>query len=146
MIISSNNAEETMKIGSEFAIKIKPGTVVCLAGGLGAGKTAFTKGFVRGFGLTDAHVTSPTFNIINIYENSDAKKIVYHFDVYRIEDISEMENTGYEDYFYGNENNSVCIVEWAEKIAELIPIDAIWVNIAQDPEKGADYRMIEING
>jgi len=98
----------------------------------------FTKGFAKGLDITE-HVTSPTFTIINEYEG---RLPLYHFDVYRISCEEEMEDTGYEDYFYGE---GVCLVEWAELVKDLIPADAIWITVEKDYTKDDfDYRCITI--
>lgn len=140
MIIKETFSEtETKQFAFEIAASAKPSSVYCLCGNLGAGKTIFTKGFAEGLGITE-NVTSPTFGIINEYYG---KLNLYHFDVYRISSLDEMEDTGYEDYFYGD---GVCLVEWADLVADLIPSDAVWITISKDIEKGADYRKIEVKG
>lgn len=135
---SSNSPEDTLKIAYEIALKTLPGTIICLNGDLGVGKTVFTKGFAKGLGIKE-HVVSPTFTIMQSY--TDGKMPLYHFDVYRIDDISEMDEIGYEDCFYGD---GVTLIEWSEKIEELIPAGAIYVTIKKNLEKGFDYRDIEI--
>lgn len=126
---------ETERLGEQMGKAAKSGQVYCLSGDLGVGKTVFTKGFAKGLGITE-HVTSPTFTIINEYEG---RLPLYHFDVYRISCEEEMEDTGYEDYFYGE---GVCLVEWAELVKELIPADAIWLTVEKDYTKDDDYRCI----
>ncbi|MCQ2537425.1 MAG: tRNA (adenosine(37)-N6)-threonylcarbamoyltransferase complex ATPase subunit type 1 TsaE [Lachnospiraceae bacterium] len=138
MVYSSNSPEETRKIAYELGEKVKPGTVFCLSGDLGVGKTIFTKGFAKGLGIEEP-VVSPTFTIVQIYESG--RMPLYHFDVYRIDDIDEMEEIGYRDCFYGE---GVSLVEWAEKIEELIPPEAIRITIKKDLSKGFDYRDIEV--
>lgn len=103
------------------------------------GKTVFTQGVAAGLDITE-HVNSPTFTIVQIYEKG--RLPLYHFDVYRIGDIEEMDEIGYEDYFYGE---GLCIVEWADRIRELIPADAKHITIEKDLEKGFDYRKITID-
>lgn len=139
MIFESNGPEETRKFAAELATKAVPGTVYTLNGDLGVGKTVFTQGFAEGLGICD-YVCSPTFTIVQVYD--DGRMPLYHFDVYRIADESEMEEIGYEDYFYGE---GVSFVEWAENIADLIPKEAVRITIAKDLEKGFDYRRIEIS-
>ena len=102
------------------------------------GKTVFTQGLAAGLGITE-HVNSPTFTIVQVYESG--RLPFYHFDVYRIGEVDEMEEIGYEDYFYGN---GLCIVEWAERIRELIPAQARHITIAKKLEKGFSYRLIEL--
>lgn len=128
---------ETEALGEELGQKAKVGQIYCLRGDLGVGKTVFTKGFARGLGIAE-RVTSPTFAIVNEYRG---RLPFYHFDVYRISCEEEMEDTGYEEYFYGE---GVCLVEWAELVRDLIPADAIWITIEKDYAKADDYRRITI--
>jgi len=129
--------EETNDIGKNFGEKASEGQVYCLIGDLGVGKTVFTKGFASGLGINE-HITSPTFTIVNEYEGRNK---FYHFDVYRISDVEEMFEIGYEEYFYGN---GICLIEWANLIEEIIPKEAIWITIEKDLEKGLDYRKITV--
>ncbi|QUH30198.1 tRNA (adenosine(37)-N6)-threonylcarbamoyltransferase complex ATPase subunit type 1 TsaE [Vallitalea guaymasensis] len=140
MIYKSFSAEETKKIGKELGQDAKKGQIYCLMGDLGVGKTVFTKGFAEGLGI-DEHITSPTFTIVNEYHTD--KLNFNHFDVYRIDDPDEMYEIGYEEYFY---NDGVCLIEWANLIEEIIPEEAIWINIEKDLDKGLDYRQITIAG
>ena len=119
-------------------MQAKPGEVYCLSGDLGVGKTVFTKGFAAGLGITEP-VSSPTFTIVQIYE--EGRLPLYHFDVYRIEDIEEMEEIGYEDCFYGE---GVCLIEWAELIKEILPENCKKIRIEKALEKGYDYRKIVV--
>lgn len=138
MIIESNSAEETYQLGVTLGGKARKGEVYCLSGDLGVGKTVFTQGFAMGLGVTE-DVNSPTFTIVQEYEGRDMP--FYHFDVYRIADIEEMEEIGYEDYFYGS---GVCLIEWAELIEELLPENRVSIHIRKHLEKGFDYREIEV--
>ena len=138
MIYESNSAAQTAQFARELAGKSKPGSVICLDGELGVGKTVFAQGFAGGLGIVEP-VSSPTFTIVQVYEGG--RLPLYHFDVYRIADPGEMEEIGYEDYFYGD---GVCIIEWAELICELIPDTAVRITIEKDLEKGFDYRKITI--
>lgn len=140
MIIETNGAEETFALGKRLGECAKPGQIYTLTGDLGVGKTVFTQGMARGLGITGP-VNSPTFTIIQEYE--EGRLPFYHFDVYRIGDIEEMEEIGYDDYFFGQ---GVCMIEWANLIEELIPEDHIEVEIIKDLEKGFDYRKIVITG
>ena len=140
MIIESLKAADTFQAGYELGKKVKAGQVYCLLGDLGVGKTVFTQGLAKGLGITEP-VSSPTFTIVQTYE--EGRLPFYHFDVYRIGDIEEMEEIGYDDYFFGN---GVCMIEWAELIEELIPENSIHVTIEKDLEKGFDYRRITITG
>lgn len=135
-VFESFSPEDTLKIGEEFGRKAHPGTIICLDGDLGTGKTVFTKGVALGLGVTEP-VCSPTFTVVQIYE--EGRLPLYHFDVYRIDDPDEMEEIGYRDYFYGE---GVSIIEWSELISELIPADAVKVTIEKDTSKGFDYRRV----
>ena len=135
--METNNPEATEALGEKLGREARAGQIYCLSGDLGVGKTVFTKGFAKGLGITE-HVTSPTFAIVNEYEG---RLPLYHFDVDRISCEEEMEDTGYEEYFYGE---GVCLVEWAELVKELIPADAVWITIEKDYTKDDDYRRITI--
>jgi tRNA threonylcarbamoyladenosine biosynthesis protein TsaE len=137
-ITDSNRAEDTFALGKSLGEKAIPGTVFCLNGDLGTGKTVFTQGFAAGLGILEP-VNSPTFTILQIYEGG--RLSLYHFDVYRIEDPEEMYEIGFEEYFDGQ---GVCLVEWAELIDELIPPDAVKILIEKDLSKGFSYRRITI--
>ena len=134
--IESRSAAETMQHAREMAQKATPGTIICLDGDLGVGKTVWAKGFAEGLGIKEP-VVSPTFTIMHIYNSG--RLPLYHYDVYRIEEPEEMDEIGYEEYFFGD---GVCLVEWACQIEELIPKDAVHVEIRKVPEKGDDYREI----
>lgn len=137
--IETNSPEETFAAGRKLGMTAKPGEIYTLSGDLGVGKTVFTQGLAAGLGITE-HVNSPTFTIVQVYESG--RLPFYHFDVYRIGEVDEMEEIGYEDYFYGN---GLCIVEWAERIRELIPPQARQITIAKNLEKGFAYRMIQFD-
>ena len=134
------SAAETFALGKKIGEKVQPGTVLALIGDLGVGKTVFTQGFAEGLGITGP-VNSPTFTIVQIYE--EGRIPFYHFDVYRIGDIEEMDEIGYEDYFYGE---GVCLIEWANLIEELLPEGPCFVTIEKDLERGFDYRKITVEG
>ncbi len=136
--IYSASSAETFKIGAGFGEKATPGTVLCLDGDLGAGKTVFTKGFAQGLG-SSALVTSPTYTLMHIYD--DGRLPLYHFDVYRIDDEDEMEEIGFSEYLRGD---GVTIIEWSTLIPGLIPKDAIRVTINRDPRGDADGRVITV--
>lgn len=138
MKFETMSPEETFKIGQQLGEKAKSGQLYSLVGDLGVGKTVFTKGFATGLNIEE-HITSPTFTIVNIYE--EGRVPLYHFDVYRIEDISEMDEIGYEEYFYGE---GITFVEWANRITELLPKNYMKITITKDLEKGFDYRLIEV--
>lgn len=138
MIIETFEAEATFNLGKSMGEKAQQGEIYCLNGNLGAGKTVFTQGFAKGLGI-DEPVNSPTFTILQQYE--DGRMPFYHFDVYRIGDINEMDEIGYEDCFFGD---GVSLVEWSELIEELLPEEVIIINIEKDVEKGFDYRKITV--
>lgn len=138
MIYETYSPEETEKIGFQIGEEAKPGTIMALFGDLGVGKTVFTKGLAKGLGITE-QVNSPTFTILQVYE--EGRLPLYHFDVYRIGDPEEMDEIGYEDYFFGQ---GVCLVEWANLIEELMPRETISITIEKDPSKGFEYRKITI--
>jgi tRNA threonylcarbamoyladenosine biosynthesis protein TsaE len=139
MIIESFRTEDTYQLGYTMGEKAKKGEVYCLNGDLGVGKTVFTQGFAEGLGIADV-VNSPTFTILQEYEG--VRMPLYHFDAYRIVDVEEMEEIGYEDYFYGGEG--VCLIEWAQLIEAILPEQRIEVTIWKDLNKGFDYRKIII--
>ena len=138
-IYETNGEEETFRIGKQLGASACAGEIYCLDGDLGTGKTVFAQGFAAGLGIKEP-VNSPTFTIVCEYE--DGRLPLYHFDVYRIEEPQELEEIGYEEYFYGG---GVCLVEWANLIEELMPEDTIRVRIEKDLEKGFDYRRITID-
>lgn len=137
-IIETYSLEETFQAGKRLGEQAGKGQVYCLDGDLGVGKTVFTQGFAKGLGI-QSDVNSPTFTIIQQYE--EGRLPLYHFDVYRIGDISEMDEIGYEDCFYGE---GVCLIEWASLVEEIIPETAIEIRIEKDLEKGFDYRKITV--
>ncbi|MCL2577410.1 MAG: tRNA (adenosine(37)-N6)-threonylcarbamoyltransferase complex ATPase subunit type 1 TsaE [Defluviitaleaceae bacterium] len=132
----SFSAEETAKIASCFGEKAKAGDIFCLSGMLGAGKTVFAQGFVRGIGY-EGHVTSPTFTIMNEYENG--RLPVYHFDLYRLEGGNDLENIGYEEYFF---SGGVSLVEWPERAQDVFPKNVYFVKINSNLSRGDAFREI----
>lgn len=138
MIIETYSTDETYEIGKQLGQQSKAGDIYCLNGDLGVGKTVFTQGFACGIGISEP-VNSPTFTIIQQYDSGRIP--FYHFDVYRIADIEEMEEIGYDEYFFGN---GICLVEWSELISELLPAKVTTVSIKKDLSKGFDYRTILI--
>ena len=138
MIIESFRAEDTFALGKRLGENAKPGDVYTLVGDLGVGKTVFTQGLAEGLGIGES-VSSPTFTIVQVYE--EGRLPLYHFDVYRIGDVSEMDEIGYEDYFYGE---GVCLIEWADLITEILPDRHTRICIEKDLEKGFDYRKITV--
>lgn len=138
VIIETIGPDETFEAGRQLGLMAKPGDIYTLNGDLGVGKTVFTQGVAAGLGITE-HVNSPTFTIVQVYESGRIP--FYHFDVYRIGDIEEMDEIGYEDYFFGT---GICIIEWAKLISCIIPSDARQITIEKNLEKGFDYRKITI--
>ncbi len=129
---------ETFELGKRLGSMARPGMIICLNGDLGTGKTVFTQGFAAGLGITEP-VSSPTFTIVQVYE--EGRLPLYHFDVYRIGDPEEMDEIGYEDYFYGE---GVSLIEWSELIEELIPEDAAGILIEKDLSRGFEFRRITL--
>ena len=140
MIKETFSPEDTFSFGKWIGENALAGQVYTLVGDLGVGKTVFTQGVAAGLEITEP-VNSRTFTIIQEYESG--RMPFYHFDVYRIGDIEEMEEIGYDDYFYGN---GICLIEWANLIEEILPEDRIQITIEKDLEKGFDYRKITVTG
>nr|WP_294678628.1 tRNA (adenosine(37)-N6)-threonylcarbamoyltransferase complex ATPase subunit type 1 TsaE [uncultured Blautia sp.] len=140
MVIETNTPEETYEAGKKIGEKARAGQIYTLTGDLGVGKTVFTQGVAAGLGITEP-VNSPTFTIVQEYE--DGRLPFYHFDVYRIGAVDEMDEIGYDDYFFGE---GICLIEWAELIEDILPENRIQVIIEKDLEKGFDYRKITIAG
>lgn len=139
MVFESTSSQMTFEFAKKIGEKLKSGDVLCLDGDLGVGKTVFTKGVAAGLGIKD-DVSSPTFTLIQEYYGG--RLPLYHFDVYRIDGLWDMDDLGYEEYFYGE---GVCLVEWGSMIKELFPENTIYVRIEKDLEKGIDYRKITVS-
>ena len=137
-VIDSFCAKDTYELGEKIGQMAKPGMVISLTGDLGVGKTVFTQGLAKGLGIEEP-VNSPTFTIVQVYE--EGRLPLYH--LYRIGDIEEVDEIGYEDYFYGE---GVCLIEWADLIREILPEQMCRVTIEKDLEKGFDYRKITLEG
>ena len=140
MVTETRSPEETYELGKKIGQQARPGQVYTLTGDLGVGKTVFTQGVAAGLGITEP-VSSPTFTIVQIYE--EGRLPFYHFDVYRIGDIEEMEEIGSDDYFFGE---GICLIEWAELIEEILPKDRISITIEKNLAQGFDYRRITVEG
>ena len=140
MMIESFGPGDTYSLGQRLGREAKKGDIFCLNGDLGVGKTVFTQGFAAGLGITEP-VNSPTFTILQQYD--EGRLPLYHFDVYRIGDVSDMDEVGYEDCFYGD---GVTLIEWPERIRELLPEHVVTVTIEKNLEKGFDYRKITVEG
>ena len=138
MVIETRSPEETFEAGRKLGEKALPGQVVTLMGDLGVGKTVFTQGLARGLEITEP-VSSPTFTIVQVYE--EGRLPFYHFDVYRIGDVEEMEEVGFEDYVMGD---GVSLIEWADLIEEILPEKRTRILIEKDLEQGFDYRKITV--
>lgn len=134
----SFSPKDTHDIGFNIGREALPGTVITLIGDLGVGKTVFTQGLAEGLGITEP-VNSPTFTILQIYE--EGRIPLYHFDVYRIGDVSEMDEIGFDEYVFGE---GISLIEWADLISDILPDHYTEVRISKDLEKGFDYRSIEI--
>ncbi len=137
-ILETYSAEETFDFGKRIGESAEPGMVYTLVGDLGVGKTVLTQGVAAGLGIKGP-VNSPTFTILQVYD--EGRIPFYHFDVYRIGDISEMDEIGYEDYFYGQ---GLCFIEWANLIEEILPEKYMEITIEKDLRKGTDYRRITL--
>lgn len=138
MVIETRSAKETFELGVKVGMRAKAGDVFTMVGDLGVGKTVFTQGMAKGLEITEA-ISSPTFTIVQVYD--EGRLPFYHFDVYRIGDISEMDEIGFEDYVYGE---GVSLIEWANLIEEILPENRIDIMIEKDLEQGFDYRKITI--
>ena len=138
VVVESDSAEETRLLGEYLGTVVEPGQVYTLIGDLGVGKTVFTQGLAKGLGI-DGPVNSPTFTILQVYE--EGRIPFYHFDVYRIGDVEEMDEIGYEDCIYGQ---GVCLIEWANLIEEILPEEYVRITIEKDLERGFDYRKITL--
>ena len=132
----SNSTKETENIAKAFSKEVKKGDYICLDGDLGVGKTAFVRGFCKGFGY-DEFLGSPTFTIVNSYEGQSEK--LYHFDAYRLSGSDEMLDIGFEDY-----SDGICLIEWYERITEILPPDCYYVKIRKNDARDEDYREITI--
>ena len=139
-IIESLGSGETRALGMRFGRMARPGEVIALSGDLGAGKTVFAKGFAEGLGIR-VPVTSPTFTLMQVYEGG--RLMLCHMDAYRLEEEEELEAVGGHEYFGGK---GVCLVEWPENVAGLLPPETLWIRITRDLEKGLEYRKITITG
>lgn len=138
MEVESRSERDTFELGRSLGCQAKSGQVFTLTGDLGTGKTVFTKGMAEGLGITET-VSSPTFTIVQVYE--EGRLPFYHFDVYRIGDVEEMDEIGFEEYIYGE---GVSLIEWADLIREILPAHYTEIRIEKDLEKGFDYRRIQI--
>ena len=132
------SAEETFRLAESIGKNARAGQVYALDGDLGAGKTVFCQGFAEGLGVREL-VNSPTFTIVQEY--TTGRLPLYHFDVYRIEEPEEMEEIGADEYFFGD---GICLIEWAERIRELLPDGTVWIRIEKIPEEGPDIRLVTI--
>ena len=138
MVIETRSPEETYALGEKIGKAAQPGQIYTLTGDLGVGKTVFTQGVAAGLGITEP-VSSPTFTIVQVYE--EGRLPFYHFDVYRIGDIEEMDEVGFEEYVMGE---GVSLIEWANLIEEILPERRTNILIEKDLTQGFDYRRITI--
>lgn len=139
MIYETNSAGETYELGRRIGRHAQPGQIYTVTGDLGTGKTVLTQGIAAGLGIAEP-VSSPTFTILQVYDSG--RLPLYHFDVYRIGDVEEMDEIGYEDCFYGR---GVCLIEWAELISDILPQDCIHITIEKEISRGFDYRQIAMD-
>ncbi len=133
--VTSHTPQETMQWGERIAKRLWPSSIICLSGNLGSGKTTFVKGVARGLKISPMKVNSPTFVLLNIYEG---KRSLFHFDFYRLEQLSEIEKIGYDEFLYGE---GVAVIEWAERLQHLFPMENLTVNLSYKSEK---ERTLEI--
>lgn len=138
MTYESEREQETFSLGFKMGSCAREGDVYCLTGDLGVGKTVFTAGFAKGLAI-HTPVCSPTFTILQVYE--EGRIPLYHFDVYRIADPQEMEEIGFDEYAFGQ---GVCLIEWGNRIEEILPANTVHITIEKDLERGFDYRSIQI--
>ena len=138
MVIETRSPQETFALGKRIGETARAGQIYTLTGDLGTGKTVFTQGVAEGIGISEP-VSSPTFTILQVYE--DGRLPLFHFDVYRIGDVEEMDEIGYEDCIYGN---GVSLIEWADLIGEILPERYVEIRIEKDLERGFDYRRITV--
>lgn len=138
MVLETRSPDQTFQVGVNLGKRAKPGQVYTLTGDLGVGKTLFTQGFAKGLGIAEP-VSSPTFTIVQVYD--EGRMPFYHFDVYRIGDVEEMYEVGYEDYVMGE---GVCLIEWANLIEEILPGERTEITIEKDLKQGFEYRRITI--
>lgn len=139
-VYESDNVEETRRIAENLAKELLPGDVIAYRGGLGAGKTAFTRGLAAGLGIDCGEVSSPTFSLLNIYEGGDVT--LYHFDMYRVTGYDSLYSTGFFDYL-APDGPGVLAIEWSENIADELPEGAIFITLTVT---GEDGRKIQIEG
>ena len=138
MTYESMSGEETWSLGYKMGKCASAGQIYSLNGDLGTGKTVFTAGFAKGLAI-NTPICSPTFTILQVYE--EGRLPLYHFDVYRIADASEMDEIGFDDYLFGQ---GICLIEWGEQIKEILPPETININIEKDLSRGFDYRLITV--
>ena len=138
MTYESMSDRDTHDLGYKLGTCARPGDVYSLDGDLGTGKTVFTAGFAQGLAIRTP-VCSPTFTILQVHE--EGRIPLYHFDVYRIGDPQEMEEIGFDDYAFGQ---GVCLIEWGNRIEEMLPPNTVHITIKKDLERGFDYRIIQI--
>lgn len=139
-VLESFSEENTFEIGRQLALAAKKGDIFALSGDLGVGKTVFAKGFAKGLGINE-NISSPTFTFVLVYDCG--RMPLYHFDMYRIADYEELEEIGYEDYFFGD---GVCLVEWPSRVEELLPEHTVTVTIEKDLNRDFAYRRIIVEG
>lgn len=138
MVIETFSVDETFALGEKMGAAATPGTVFTLNGDLGVGKTVFAQGLAKGLGIDD-YVNSPTFTIVQVYD--EGRLPFYHFDVYRIADVDEMYEIGFDEYVYGD---GVSLIEWSNLIEEILPPKRSQITIEKDPAQGFDYRKITV--
>lgn len=139
MNIITNSEKETFQLGYKIGSLLKKGDVISLNGDLGAGKTHLTKGIAAGLEVDD-YITSPTFTIVNEYKG---RLPLYHFDVYRVDDVYEMYEIGFEEYLYGD---GVCVIEWGDMVEELLPKEKIYIYIKKIDDNSREVQITGMEG
>lgn len=140
--LRSSSPDDTLQIGRDLAACLAPGDVVALVGPLGAGKTQLTKGFALGLGIPDSRlVNSPTFVLVNEYQG---RLPIHHLDAYRLAGADELEALGFEEMCVGG---AVVLIEWADRVADAIPTDALWINLTviSDSERSLVFRTSSVD-
>ena len=135
LTFTTDSREATMELGSRLARRLTAGSIVCLFGELGSGKTTFVKGMAKGLKISPVKVHSPTFVLMNIYEG---KLPLYHFDFYRLDEIREIENIGYDEFFYGK---GIAVVEWPQRMGNLLPAEYLQIELASKSENSRIIKM-----
>lgn len=139
MNLKSKSPDETYNIGLSIGKQLSPGSILCIEGEMGAGKTALSQGIIRGLGVEEKYITSPTYTLVNEY--NVGKLPIYHFDIYRVGDYDELLAIGFDEYL---SEDSIAIIEWADMIKEDLPANKIWITIEKTDSE--DLRTLIVEG